>query len=275
MQIVYLGFAGSTAIEAEAGAQFVRLGRFGRHIAGCQLAIEATGGRAGRRVYDARLDLITRDNDLIPVKRCSNEDPHVALRAAFDAAERELEQWPRQGTQSTVPMARVSRSALSDHMTDRGDTIMYRHILVAWDGSESSKRALSEAIRMASLAHGKLTVAYVVDSSTSFAYAGEYDPLALTRALRIDGERALADARAQMAEHGVEGVTEIVETEGLAEDIATCLQRTAERIGADLVVLGTHGRRGIRRMVIGSVAERFVRFSTCPVLLVRQDERVS
>ncbi|WP_347814182.1 universal stress protein [Paraburkholderia sp. BL10I2N1] len=276
MQIVYLGFAGSNQLEAEAGAQFVRLERFGKLISGCHLAIEACGFRSGNRLYDARLDLITRGNDLIPVEHCTDEDPRVALRAAFDAAVRWLEQPSADGGLADTlnrPARPVSRDASSDRLaslTQRGETNMYEHILVALDCSESSKRALGEAIRMAQLAHGKVTAVYVVDSSTTFAYAGEFDPLALTRALRIDGERVLEEARKLMAGQGVAGTAQVVETDGLSEDVASCLRREAQRVGADLVVLGTHGRRGVRRMVIGSVAERFVRFSTCPVLLVRE-----
>jgi nucleotide-binding universal stress UspA family protein len=73
-----------------------------------------------------------------------------------------------------------------------------------------------------------------------------------------------------MRELNVVGDTEIVETQGIAEDIASALLRCVQRRGADLVVMGTHGRRGLRRMVLGSVAERFVRYTTCPVLLVRE-----
>jgi nucleotide-binding universal stress UspA family protein len=272
MQIVYQGFAGSPQIEAEAGAQFVRLARFGKYISGCHLAIEASSVRLGHRMYSVRLDLITRQNDLIPVKRRSNEDLNVALCMAFDAAVRQLERSARESGNLPVSDKSASLSAAPDPLILAEETITYHQILVAMDGSESSKRALIEAIRMASLAHGKITAAYVVDSSAPFNYAGEYDPIALTRALRVDGERMLADACSQMAEHDIAGVAEIVETEGLSEDIASCLQRTAQRIGADLAVLGTHGRRGFRRTMIGNVAERFVRFATCPVLLVREKQ---
>jgi hypothetical protein len=91
MQIVYLGFAGSAPIEAEAGVQFVRLERNRRTISGCHLAIEAVHDGPGHTVYDARLDLITCANELIPVRHCPHEDPHIAVQAAFDAAERQLE----------------------------------------------------------------------------------------------------------------------------------------------------------------------------------------
>jgi nucleotide-binding universal stress UspA family protein len=73
-----------------------------------------------------------------------------------------------------------------------------------------------------------------------------------------------------MNEFNVSGHSEIIETLGIAEDIASCIARYVDAHGVDLVVMGTHGRRGMRRMVLGSVAERFVRHSPCPVLLVRE-----
>lgn len=86
MQIAYFGFVGSAAVESEAGAELVRLERFAKRIAGCHLAIEAWYDRPGHRLYDARLDLITRDYNLIPVQRSTDEDAEVAVRLAFDAA---------------------------------------------------------------------------------------------------------------------------------------------------------------------------------------------
>jgi nucleotide-binding universal stress UspA family protein len=147
---------------------------------------------------------------------------------------------------------------------------MYTNILVAVDGSEASKRALSEAIQLAKLSRCTLTAVYVIDQSAAFTYAGACDPHLLTDAARQVGVSLLNGALAQMRELNVVGDTEIVETQGIAEDIASALMRCAERRGVDLVVMGTHGRRGLRRMVIGSVAERFVRHATCPVLLIRE-----
>ncbi|WP_341318332.1 universal stress protein [Paraburkholderia sp. IMGN_8] len=147
---------------------------------------------------------------------------------------------------------------------------MYANILVAVDGSEASKRAVDEGIRMAKLSGGKLTAVYVLDQSAAFTYAGACDPHLLTDTARQVGRSFLDEACAKMQALGVAGDSEIVETQGIAEDIASCLARCAERLGAELVVMGTHGRRGMRRMVIGSVAERFVRHSPCPVLLIRE-----
>jgi hypothetical protein len=107
MQIVYLGFAGTAQIESEAAAQFVRLERFGKVISGCHLAIEAIRERAlndlpgtrygvprgapQRPMFDARLDLVLRTGELVPLAHQQSVDSDCAVRAAFDAAERLLE----------------------------------------------------------------------------------------------------------------------------------------------------------------------------------------
>ncbi|HEX7683023.1 MAG TPA: universal stress protein [Trinickia sp.] len=146
---------------------------------------------------------------------------------------------------------------------------MYRNIMLAVDGSTSSKRAIEEAVRIASLAHAKIHAVYVVDKSALFNYGGYYDPQALLEALRRDGQAALGQVREALGAAGVTGDEKIVETESMADDVATCLQRYADGHAIDLVVMGTHGRRGVPRLVLGSVSERFLRFSTCPVMLVR------
>ena len=147
---------------------------------------------------------------------------------------------------------------------------MYANILVAVDGSEASKYAVNEAIQIARLSGGKLTAVYVLDQSAAFTYAGACDPHLLTDTARQVGRGFLDKACAKMQKFAVTGDSEIIETQGIGEDVATCLARCAAQFRADLVVMGTHGRRGMRRMVIGSVAERFVRQSTCPVLLIRE-----
>jgi nucleotide-binding universal stress UspA family protein len=150
------------------------------------------------------------------------------------------------------------------------ETVMYENILVAVDGSEAAKCALNEAIRMAKLAGARLTAVYAIDQSAAFTYAGACDPHLLSEAEREAGRSLLDDALAKMKAFDVAGDSEIIKTQGIAEDIASCIVRCVERRGVDLVVMGTHGRRGMRRMVLGSVAERFVRHSPCPVLLVRE-----
>jgi len=91
MQIVYLGFAGSAAIEAEAGVELLRLERFGNVLSSCHLAIEALRGGGPRPTYDVRLDLLSASRELKPIGHCTSEDPVAAIHEAFDAAEHELQ----------------------------------------------------------------------------------------------------------------------------------------------------------------------------------------
>lgn len=100
MQIAYFGFAGSAALEAEAGVQLVRLDRFGALISGCHLAIESLRTGNDLHMYDVRLDLITRSNALKPLPRCVGDDALEAVRRAFAQAERELIAW--QGERGTA-----------------------------------------------------------------------------------------------------------------------------------------------------------------------------
>ena len=90
MQIVYMGFAGSAAIEAEAGVQLLRLERFSRLLKSCHLAIESLHHAGQPQAYDVRLDLLSASDGLKPIVHCTGEDPIVAMREAFDAAELEL-----------------------------------------------------------------------------------------------------------------------------------------------------------------------------------------
>jgi nucleotide-binding universal stress UspA family protein len=157
----------------------------------------------------------------------------------------------------------------TDSPIGRGELIMYKKILVAMDGSDTSVRALNEAVKLAGLTKGIVHAVYVVDKTPLFSYAGYYDPIALVEALHKDGRTTLENAKAACSKAGVVCETELIETERLTDDVAQTLERCAERAGAELAVVGTHGRRGVRRVVLGSVAERFLRFSECPVLLVR------
>jgi len=148
---------------------------------------------------------------------------------------------------------------------------MYTNIMVAVDGSVSSRQALDEGLKMARLHQARLFAVFVVDKSILLSYAGRLDPNALIEEVRHDGVAVLRDAERTIAHAGVNGDTEIVETE-LGQDVAERLQRYVAEHAIDLAVLGTHGRRGIRRAMLGSVAERFLRTSSCPVLLVRGDD---
>ncbi|CAN7614038.1 hypothetical protein LJR230_004441 [Trinickia sp. LjRoot230] len=89
MQIVYLGFPGFARIEADAAVQLMRLERFAQALSGCHLAIAKTDA-ASNPIYDVRLDLVTRNGELISMPPCADAHADAAIRAAFGHAERAL-----------------------------------------------------------------------------------------------------------------------------------------------------------------------------------------
>jgi nucleotide-binding universal stress UspA family protein len=109
---------------------------------------------------------------------------------------------------------------------------------LAVDGSDASKRALDEALNIAVLVQGRLHVIYIVDPWRVSPYAGYFDPEALRKVLREDGQIAQEAARKAMAERGVADDTEIEETQSPADDVPSCLHRCAQRQDAELVVMG-------------------------------------
>jgi nucleotide-binding universal stress UspA family protein len=147
---------------------------------------------------------------------------------------------------------------------------MYRRILIAVDGSETSNKALSAALEMASYSGGRsvLRLIHVLDQT---AYLVASDPLgSLVNAMREAGQKILADGLAIVQSAGVQAETVLVDQLGahLAETVAA----DARQWDASLVVVGTHGRRGVGRMLLGSGAEQIIRLAPCPVLVIRSAE---
>jgi len=149
---------------------------------------------------------------------------------------------------------------------------MYSRILVATDGSETSELAVQQAARLAKDQHAQLRVVHVVEQSRlAFAAAGPMavDLEGVLEALRKAGQQALDRARATAQGLGVTAETAIVGDEALDDRVAVVLAQEAKRWNADLIVLGTHGRRGIDHLLMGSVAEAVARIAPAHVLLVR------
>ena len=149
---------------------------------------------------------------------------------------------------------------------------MYKHIFVAVDGSPTSTRGLDEAIRLGQLTGANLLLAHVIDElvfATGFEPGATYMTDVLPR-LRRQGQEVLDAARARVDAAGLPVESRLLEC--FAACTADVLLDEASAWGADLVVLGTHGRRGVSRLMLGSDAEQIVRASTVPVLLVRDAE---
>ena len=151
---------------------------------------------------------------------------------------------------------------------------MYRRVLVAVDGSATSNKAITAALEMASYSGGRsvIRLIHVIDEMAYFTgldpYAGQ--TYSVISVMREAGEKVLAEALAVVQSANVQADTVLVDRLGahLAETVA----EKAKEWDASLIVVGTHGRKGIGRMLMGSGAEQIIRLSTCPVLVIRSEK---
>jgi nucleotide-binding universal stress UspA family protein len=144
---------------------------------------------------------------------------------------------------------------------------MYKRILVAVDGSNTSRRAFEAALNLASSEGAELRPFYVVDNTPMYFEAPGYDPSILRNRLIDQGKELGTELTEAMRAKGVAGDVAIGEASSL-DDISTVVLKAAAAFNADLLVMGTHGRRGVQRLFLGSVAERCVRQAALPVLLI-------
>ena len=149
---------------------------------------------------------------------------------------------------------------------------IYQRILVPIDGSPTSTRGLDEAIRLAKLTGATLRLVHVLDEldfATGFETGATYTYDVLPM-LKKTGESILMNGAARVVAAGVTVDKLLMECFALRTSEVVIAQ--AQTWKADLIVLGTHGRRGIGRLLMGSDAEQIVRGATVPVLLVRAEE---
>jgi nucleotide-binding universal stress UspA family protein len=145
---------------------------------------------------------------------------------------------------------------------------MYKKILVPIDGSHTANLGLREAIRLAKGQKARLLLLHVVDDYYALEGSEVGAPVSeMIESLRRGGRRTLDRALRLARGHGVK--VQGLMLESFTRSTADLIVRHARRWGAQLIVLGTHGRRGMRRLVLGSDAEQVVRMAPVPVLLVR------
>lgn len=144
---------------------------------------------------------------------------------------------------------------------------MFKHILVPVDGSPTAALAIDKAIALAKAFDSAVTAIYVIDPypftgvGTDYAY-GQAQYLTAATA---EANEAIKGAKQAFEAAGVAVKTTLVEGHAVYKGIL----ETAQSDGADLIVMGSHGRRGIEKLVLGSVAQRVVSRAHVPVLVVR------
>ena len=145
---------------------------------------------------------------------------------------------------------------------------MYKRIFVPIDGSSAANLGLREALRLARQHGASVCLFHAVEESfVTSAGVAVMSPDELSKAFRDAGREILAKAEALARRWGVRARAVLGDPE--TGPVADAIIREAKRCRADLIVMGTHGRRGVRRLVMGSDAEQVLRETTVPVLMVR------
>ena len=148
------------------------------------------------------------------------------------------------------------------------EVLMYGNLLIPVDGSDSSMAGLCEVIKIGSGQARQIRLVHIVDEPH---WNERFDPGSIggciIESIRETGKKILNEAQSMLAMHGL--VFECVLVESHGERTADMILAQAKEWPADLIVMGTHGRRGLIRLALGSDAAEVVRGSPVPVLLVR------
>ena len=145
---------------------------------------------------------------------------------------------------------------------------MYKRILVPVDGSPTSNKALTTALQLAREGEGCVRAVHAFDD-LAFLTGYDFDGSVL-RAARAEAGKLLETAQEIAAAAGVPADTKLLETRG--RRLGEAVEEEARAWEADLVVVGTHGRRGVGRVLLGSGAEQVIRMAPVPVLAVRDSQ---
>lgn len=144
---------------------------------------------------------------------------------------------------------------------------MFKHILLPVDGSSTSLMAVEKARGLAQAFGSAVTLIYVIDPyafsgvGTDFAY-GQAQYLAAAAA---EAKGALGDATRSLEAAGITVTASVIESHAIYRGIL----ETANSVGADLIVMGSHGRRGLEKLMLGSVAQKVLGVVRVPVMVVR------
>ncbi|AMO22551.1 universal stress protein [Ramlibacter solisilvae] len=144
----------------------------------------------------------------------------------------------------------------------------YKRILIPVDGSDTSSKALLAALQLARDAGGRVLVLHSLEQAThviSYEYVGQ-----VMNAARDVAAKVLDDAVEVAKAAGVEAESKLIDGKG--RRLGQAVADAATEWQADLIVVGTHGRHGFSRMLLGSGAEQVIRLAPTPVLVIRGEE---
>ncbi len=141
-----------------------------------------------------------------------------------------------------------------------------RKILIATDGSEYTKEAVSTGLHLAKILGAEVTALYVIDQTSFVSFPIDSSIVSVYSLLENEGKRAVDEVRKEGEGQGVKVTPVVVEGSPTRKIVEVAAD-------FDLVVIGTLGRSALSKLFMGSVAERVTRYAPCPVLVVRSRKR--
>ena len=141
-----------------------------------------------------------------------------------------------------------------------------KRILIATDGSEYTKEAVSTGLHLAKILGAEVTALYVIDQTSFVSFPIDSSIVSVYSLLENEGKRAVEEVKKEGEQSGVKVSTVVVE----GSPTRKIVEMAAD---FDLVVIGTLGRSALSKLFMGSVAERVTRYAPCPVLVVRSRKR--
>ncbi len=139
-----------------------------------------------------------------------------------------------------------------------------KKILIPTDGSDYSVRAAEYGLSLAKMLGAEIIAVYVIDTVVLDQVVRVTQREDVERELKQDGQRYVNYILGSAEKEGVRASSFIARGRPFEQIV-----HIAKSLGIDLIVMGTYGRRGAERILIGSVAERVIEYSTCPVLVVK------
>ena len=142
---------------------------------------------------------------------------------------------------------------------------MFDEILLPTDGSEGVGQAINAAVSMAEKFNARIHILFVAEPPRFHEYGASVALTNIMQSLQEAGRQILDDTAERVRNQGISAVETVLRQGHPAEEIIAYASENA----IDLVVMGTHGRRGLNRMLLGSVTEEVVRCSQVPIMTVR------
>ncbi len=141
-----------------------------------------------------------------------------------------------------------------------------KKILIATDGSEYTKEAVSQGLHLAKVLGADVTALYVIDQTSFVSFPIDSSIVSVYSLLENEGKRAVEEVKKDGEQLGVKVTTIVAEGSPTRKIVEMATNM-------DLVVIGTLGRSALSKLFMGSVAERVTRYAPCPVLVVRSKKR--